>query len=83
MIFLLIFPDDTLHLGVGVIGGVGETELTVGSRLAHKGIQKLPQVILGRIIQRGQDGDGGQAAVLGGFPAISALWASSTFLPGR
>ena len=67
LIFLLIFPDDTLHLGVGVIGGVGETELTVGSRLAHKGIQKLPQVILGRIIQRGQDGDGGQAAVLGGF----------------
>ena len=67
LIFLLIFPYNTLHLGVGVVGSVHEAELTIGGGLVHKGAQKFPQVIFGRIIQRGQDGDGGQAAVLSGL----------------
>ena len=67
LIFLLIFPYNALHLGVGVVGSVREAELTIGGGLVHKGAQKFPQVIFGRIIQRGQDGDGGQAAVLSGL----------------
>ena len=53
LIFLLIFPYDTLHIGVGVVGSVREAELTIGGGLVHKGAQKFSQVIFGRIIQRG------------------------------
>ena len=45
------------------IGSIRKAELTVGGRLVHKGIQKFPQVFFRCIIQRGQDADGGQAAV--------------------
>ena len=37
LIFLLIFPYNTLHLGVGVVGSVHEAELTIGGGLVHKG----------------------------------------------
>ena len=37
LIFSLIFPYDTLHLGVGVVGSVHEAELTIGGGLVHKG----------------------------------------------
>ena len=40
---------------------------SIARDVVHEGVQKFPQVIFGRIIQRGQDGDGGQSAVLGGF----------------
>lgn len=37
LIFLLIFPYNTLHLGVGVVGSVRKAELTIGGGLVHKG----------------------------------------------
>ena len=63
LIFRLIFLYDALHIGMFSIGSIRKAELTVGSRLVHKGIQKFPQVFFRCIIQRGQDADGGQAAV--------------------
>ena len=59
------FPTYTAHTNIGMfcIGSIRKAELTVGSRLVHKGIQKFPQVFFRCIIQRGQDADGGQAAV--------------------
>ena len=63
LILCLIFLHDALHIGMFCIGSIRKAELTVGGRLVHKGIQKFPQVFFRRIIQRGQDADGGQAAV--------------------
>ena len=58
LIFLLIFLYDPFHVPVGGVRSIGKAELPVGSRLGHKGVQKFPQVIFRRIIQRGQDADG-------------------------
>jgi len=63
LILCLIFLHDALHIGMFCIGSIRKAELTVGGRLVHKGIQKFPQVFFRCIIQRGQDADGGQAAV--------------------
>ena len=63
LILCLIFLHDALHIGMFGIGSIRKAELTVGGRLVHKGIQKFPQVFFRCIIQRGQDADGGQAAV--------------------
>ena len=63
LILCLIFLHDALHISMFCIGSIRKAELTVGGRLVHKGIQKFPQVFFRRIIQRGQDADGGQAAV--------------------
>ena len=70
LIFRLIFLYDTLHAAVGGVGSVREAELAVGGRLVHEGIQKLPQVVFRRIIQRGEDGNGRKAAVGKTFPGV-------------
>ena len=64
LIFLLIFPHDLPHLGVFRVRGVGQAELPVRGRLPHKGVEEGPQVGRRGVVQRGQDADGGQAAVL-------------------
>ena len=63
LILCLIFLHDTPHIAVLRIRGIRKAELTVGGRLIHEGIQKFPQEFFRCIIQRGQDADGGQAAV--------------------
>ena len=83
LILCLIFLHDALHITVLRVRSIGQAELPVGGGLIHKGIQKFPQVFFRGIIQRSQDGNGGQTAVSAVFPAISARWASSTFLAGR
>ena len=70
LILRLIFPHNLPYFRVSAVGGVRQAELAIGRRLPHKGIQKGPQVDRRRIVQGGQDADGGQAAVCPGFPLI-------------
>ena len=62
LILCLIFLHDPFYGIVFRVGRIGKAELAVGSRLIHKRIQKFPQVWFRRIVQRGQDRDGGQPA---------------------
>ena len=65
LILCLIFLHDALHITVLRVRSIGQAELPVGGGLVHKGIQKFPQVFFRGIIQRSQDGNGGQAAGVG------------------
>ena len=67
LILCLIFLHDALHITVLRVGGIGQAELPVGRGLPYEGIQKFPQVFFRGIIQRSQDGNGGQAAGVGRF----------------
>ena len=70
LIFCLVFPHDLPHLGVFCVRGVGQAELPVGGRLPHEGIQEGPQIGRRGVVQRGQDADGGQAAVFPAGPGV-------------
>ena len=67
LILLLIFLYDPSHVPVSGVRSIGKAELPVGRGLPHKRIQKFPQVFFRGIIQRSQDGNGGQAAGVGRF----------------
>lgn len=64
LIFRLIFLNDTFYIGMFRVGSIGKAELAVWGRLVHEGIQKFPQIFFRRIIQRGENADGGQATGL-------------------
>ena len=62
LILCLIFLHDALHTTVLRVRSIGQAEAYVRRSGSQKN-QKFPQVFFRGIIQRSQDGNGGQAAV--------------------